>query len=46
MKDAVRQVDATVTNEAVPDGDQTGILLCGIGSLEIFIHNCPNWVDR
>ena len=46
VKDAVRQVDAAISDEAVPDGDQTACLFRSVGPLEIFIHDRADRIDR
>ena len=47
MQDAITgQVNAVISNKAIPIGDQAGILFDGIRSLEVFIYCGCNWVDR
>jgi len=47
MQDAIAcQVNAVISNKAVPISRQAGPLLNSIGSFKVFIHYCCNWVDR
>lgn len=47
MEDASScQVDAVISNKAIPIGCQAGILFDGIRSLEVFIYYGCDWVDR